>query len=329
MKYKIIYGTSVAAFPKSALDVLKRAGADELKVLICLCANEGNTDDKKLSRLSGLDMEAVRAALSFWRGAGVIENAGIDADASCEVSDGVAEQKSEQIAEQKSEKEQKKKLSRADELPNYTSEQLSNIIDAREELPILINECQNILGKVFSIHEINVLIGLVDYLSLDLEYIMMLLTYCVSIGRRTLHYAEKLAFAFYDAGICTAGELSEELRRREVSAAAEGRIRALFGIGERAFTSKEKKFIASWTGEMGYGMDIIEKAYEVTADATGKGSFPYANSVLERWNAAGLRTLEAVEESYKKDRAGAEENSTSTFTDDFFDAAVRRALGDN
>ena len=79
---------------------------------------------------------------------------------------------------------------------------------------------------------------------------------------------------------------------------------------------------------MGYGLDIIEKAYEVTADATGNASFPYANSVLERWHAAGLCTLEEIEESYKKE-GKAQAQSTSTFTDDFFDAAVRRALGDN
>ncbi len=325
MGYRINYGASVGVFPKSALDVIKRAGEGELRVLLCLCAYEGNADDRKLARLTGIDGDRVREALSFWRGAGVIDSAETDNEAEATAVEPVADDK----PEEKAEKPSRKKLQRSDELPSYTSEQLANILEKRADTATLINECQNIVGKVFSVHEINVLIGLVDYLSLDCEYIMILLTYCVSIGRKTLHYAEKLAFALYDEGICTSSQLSEELRRRELASAMEGRIRSLFGIGDRAFTSKEKKFISAWVGEMGYGIEIIEKAYEVTADATGKGSIPYANSVLERWNAAGLRTLEDIEGSYKKNEESGMQSGSSFETDSFFDAAVRRALGDS
>lgn len=325
MKYRILYGDGVGVFPKSALEVIKRASGDDLKVLLCLCSCEGNADEKKLAKLTGCKSENIRDALSFWRGAGVIE-----------ASDGKTEEpESEKSAPenepepQKEEKQTKKKLQRSEELPNYTSAELSDILEQRSDTATLINECQNILGKVFNVHEINVLIGLVDYLGLDCEYIMILLTYCVSLGKKTLHYAEKMAFALYDAGICTSAELSEELRRREVAASVEGRIRTLFGIGERAFTTKEKKLISAWVGEMGYPIEIIEKAYEVTADATGNASIPYANSVLERWNKEGLRTLEDIEASYIKSDEAKKQSDGSFDTDDFFEAAIKRALGDN
>ncbi len=311
------YGASVGAFPKSVLDVIKRAGESELKVLLCLCATEGNADEKKLSKMSGVSAENIREALSFWRGAGVIENLdGVDASSPAVEEPCIAAV---------DEKPKRKKLERSDELPNYTSEQLSALLESRKDTVTLINECQNIVGKIFNVHEINVLLGLVDYLELDFEYIMMLLTYCVSIGKKTMHYAEKLAFSLYDSGICTSEQLSDELRRRELAAQSEGKIRSLFGIGSRAFTSKEKKFIAAWTCEMGYGIDIITKAYEVTADATGNASFPYANTILERWYAAGLRTLDEIEESYKKDNASKAGVNSTFDTDSFFDAAVRRA----
>jgi DnaD/phage-associated family protein len=157
---------------------------------------------------------------------------------------------------------------------------------------------------------------------------MMLLTYCASIGKKTLHYAEKTAFALYDMGITDAAQLSEELKRRESVAHAEGKIRSLFGIGARAFTTKEKKFISSWINDMNYSIEIIEKAYEVTADATGNASMPYANSILERWNAASLRTLEEIEESYKTGQGKAAKEG-SFDTDSFFEAAVRRSLGED
>lgn len=321
MKYKINYGTAVGAFPKSALEIVKRAGADELKVLLFLCSCEGNADEKKLVKLTGCKSESVRDALCFWRGAGVI----YAADGEIGTAESTEETSVQAVPEKKA--ETKKKLQRSEELPNYTSKELSDILEQRSDTATLINECQNIMGKIFNVREINVLIGLCDYLTLDTEYIMILLTYCMSIGKKNLHFAEKLAFSLYDAGICTSEELSEELRRRELAQSAEGRIRSLFGVGERAFTSKEKKMITAWIGEMGFPIEIIERAYEATADATGKGSIPYANSILERWYSEGLRTLEDIEAAIAQRKGEKSEGSFNT--DDFFDAAIKRALGEN
>ncbi len=325
MKYIINYGNGAKVFPRSVLDVIKRAGEADLKVLLCLCAGEGEADVKKLTRLTGCGEDDIRNALAFWRGAGVIDAVGNGASSdkkqsTCEPSDdqGLAAEPAEKT----------KKLRAVDELPSYTSDQLSDILEKRQEMVTLIDECQNIMGKVFNVKEINVIIGLVDYLELEFEYIMILMSHCASLGKKTLHYVEKTAFALYDSGICTADQLMTELEQRERAAAIEGKIRSLFGLGSRAFTSKEKKFIANWVGEYGYGIDIIQKAYELTADATGNASIPYANSIIERWNAEGLRTLAAIEQSYQK-KAEVKSHEGTFDTDDFFEAAVRRSLGGN
>ena len=325
MKYIINYGSKVAVIPEKALEVSVRAGEVELRVLLGLCAHGGSVDIKKLARSLSCSEDDVKSALAFWRGAGVITLG--------ESKETVSEEPAVEPSVQSVKPEEKtpevtRKLRRADELPQYTSDQISDILEQRKETATLIDECQNIMGKVFNVKEINVLMGLVDYLELDCEYIMMLLSYCVSLGKKTLHYAEKLAFALYDSGITTGEQLSAELRRRELASDAEVRIRKLFGVGERAFTTKEKKFISSWINDMNYPIEIIEKAYEVTADATGNGSLPYANTVLERWNAAGYRTLDQIEASYKK--SGSENPAVGSFdTDSFFEAAVRRSLGNN
>ena len=183
MKYKINYGTAVGAFPKNALDIVKRAGADELKVLLFLCSCEGNADEKKLVKLTGCKSESVRDALSFWRGAGVIDAA----DGEIGAVESTEAASIETVPEKKP--EAKKKLQRSEELPNYTSKELSDILEQRSDTATLINECQNIMGKIFNVREINVLIGLCDYLTLDTEYIMILLTYCMSIGKKNLHFA--------------------------------------------------------------------------------------------------------------------------------------------
>ena len=331
MKYKINYGNRVAVIPGGALDVLSRAGEIEIKVLVSLCASGGSADVKKLSKQLSAGEEDVKSALSFWRGAGVIEQAdgkGEEIEVATDTSSAPEIEVKTVSVDNNIETVTPtvKKLRGADELPKYSSEELSNILETRQETAALIDECQNIMGKVFNLKEINVLMGLVDYLELDYEYILMLLTYCVSLGKRTMHYAEKLAFALYDAGITTGESLADELKKREMAANVEGKIRSLFGVGERAFTTKEKKFMSAWVNDMCYSIEIIEKAYEVTADATGKGSFAYANSILERWSAAGLRTLAEIEDSYKSGESKPMEGSFDT--DSFFEAAVRRSLGE-
>ena len=322
MKYTINYGNGTCVLPRSVIDVVGRASLTDLRVLMCLCAGGGEVELNTLCSACGCDEDEARDALAFWRGAGIIE-------AQKGVTKKTERKAADKVAEVKQKPQQPKKLRAADELPNYTSDQLGDILDKRQDIVMLIDECQNIVGKMFTAKEINVVIGLCDYLELDCEYIMTLMSYCVSIGKKTLHYIEKTAFGLYDAGICTAEQLTEEIERRERAANIEGKIRSLFGLGGRAFTTKEKKFIGAWVNDFGYGEDIIQKAYEVTADATGGASIPYANSVMERWNAEGLRTLEAIEESYKKNADGGKEQSSSFDTDSFFEAAVLRSLGEN
>lgn len=324
MKIKINYGSQACVFPTFCNEQIKRASLCDIKVLWLVCSRGGDVDIKELCEFASAGEGEVASSLAFWRGAGVLDIEGVSA------TQGACEQKTE-----------KKKLRREDELPKYTSDELSNILESNRELEGFIGECQSIMGKMFNLHEVNIIIGLIDYLDLDFEYIMILLTYCVAHGKRTLHYVEKTAFGFYDSGITSAEMLKAELQRREAAVSAEGRIRTLFGIGARAFTTKEKREISSWINDMGYSIEIIERAYEETANATGGASLHYANTILERWNAEGLRTLEQINEaaarhdseSQKKKikkspkNKNTEGESSSFNTDEFFEAAIRRSLG--
>ncbi len=338
MKYKLNYGHSVSAFPSAVLDVLDRAGLCDLRVLMYMCST-GAFDLSEISKNTGFDESEIKSSLAFWRGAGIISEVTESADkpSKSRATKSAEVKKSTPKREDKTEKnnveplqDTSKKLSRQEGLPSYTSDELSDILEKRKDTALLINECQNIMGKVFNVREVNIIIGLVDYLGLDGEYIMLLLKYCVDAGKKTLHFAEKTAFSLYDSGITDASALAEEFRRREAAASVEGKIRKMFGIGSRALTSREKKEISAWINEMNFSVDIIEKAYEVTVDATGNGSMHYTNSVLERWFAEGLNTIEAVEQSYKKSKSESDkgDGGSSFDTDEFFAAAVRRSMAE-
>lgn len=92
--------------------------------------------------------------------------------------------------------------------------------------------------------------------------------------------------------------------------------------------------LAAWIS-FGYDVEIVRMAYEITVNATNEPSLNYANAILERWNADGLRTVEEIQnylaeaKAKKEGKAAAKAELGNSFdTDDFFEAALRRSFSD-
>ena len=330
MQIKINYGVGAGVFPTSCAEQVKRASLCDLKVLWLICAKGGAAEIDELCAFAGASESEVISSLSYWRGAGVIE-------AELPKSTGKGQKKPEP------QKGTPKKLSRTDEPPLYTSEEIADVLEKNTDMASFIDECQRIIGKMFNIHEVKVLVELVDFLGLDFEYIMLVLTHCVSKGKTSMPYVRTTAYQLYNDGITSAEELSEELQRRERAASVEGRIRKLFGIGTRSLIADEKKAISAWVNHMNYPMEMVEKAYECAVEATGTATIKYVNRILERWFDESIRTIADVERDSRahelamsvpkrqKKGAGKTEppSQNSSFdTDEFFEAAIRRSLGD-
>lgn len=313
--------------PSDVTDFLPRAGLCDMRVFVYLCSVFGNAEINEISAAVGFSIDEVSSSLAFWRGTGLI----LDSEsANAPTSQKALNEKTAHTGAQAT--AQTKKVASPDKMPSYTSDELAHILESDKEMAMLVDECNHILGKMLNFHEVNIIVGLIDYLALDIEYILLLVKHCAEIGKKTLHYIEKTAFSLYDDGITTAQALTEELSRREAAMSAEGRIRSIFGIGSRALTTREKREISSWINDMRYPLEVIEKAYEITVDATSKPTLHYANTVLERWHSEGFLTLDEILNSYKekgkKGSASAPDNSGSFDTDEFFDAAVKRNLGE-
>ena len=242
MAIKINYGNSVVVLPRAAVEKIGDAPQEYFSVLMALLSLDGaltldRTDAEEAVALSLVtDTSSVSLAFEYWRGAGVIS---FSAKKGKSVR---AEVKKAQAAppktEAKAEAEQEKKV-RSAELPRYTTEQIADLLEKRKEAALLIDECQRILGKMFNTHEINIVLGLIDYLTLDGEYVLTLFAHCAKIDKKSLHYIEKMAFNLYDSGIATTAELTEYFRFLEKNEELVSKVRSIFGIGARALSAKE------------------------------------------------------------------------------------------
>ncbi len=331
MAIKINYGNGVVVLPRAAVDKIGDAPQEYFGVLMMLLSLDGTLAldraeaENEVAQAMGVEPQTVSLAFEYWRGAGLISFSARRAkkadvkQASEKTPDAV-----EAGAQKKESREAKKE--RSAELPKYTTEQIADLLEKRKEAALLIDECQRILGKMFNTHEVNIVLGLVDYLSLDGEYVLTLFAHCAKIDKKSLHYIEKMAFNLYDSGITSTAELIEYFRFLEKSEELVSRVRSIFGIGTRALTAKEKKILERWSGEFDLPFDMIEKAYDITVNATNSPSLPYANSILESWHSKGYRTLEDVEAAEAERRAQKVEGSFDT--DDFFEAALQRSYGE-
>lgn len=311
------YGNKVIVLPALALDALTDASVTDIKVLFSVAAKSGddNIDLKKTADNIDVEFGEFMSSLSFWQKKGII---------------GLSES-TENIEVPKLENEPatspKRSLRKSDEVPRYTTEELSVILEKRSETAHLIDECQQTFGKIFNTHEINILLGLVDYLALGWDYVLELLEFCARQGKHSINYVERTAFSFVESGVDTVEALKIKIAELECMRSNESFVRKLFGMKSRALTAKEKKCIEQWFGKFGYGEEVITRAYELTVSATNEPSVPYANAIIERWFSEGIKTVEDI------DRAAAEraevqksESSEGSFdTDEFFELSLRRS----
>lgn len=316
MKLKLQFGTDAVVLPAALLEHMDKAEKKDLKILLALAAEPLSGVDLErasaavASRLS-LTQSDVEGSLAFWRGTGII----------------VADDSEAEAAPVTKTPAPAPRVVADKGLPVYSGTELSEILERRSELSALVDECQKVFGKIFNTSEVAVIAGLLDYLNVDGEYILLLLTHCVRMEKKSLRYVEKTAISLHDEGVHDAAELEERLHRIEAMASAVGKIRAMFGISSRALTTKEKAMVEKWVCVMQYDYDVLQKAYEITVDTISKPSLTYANTILERWYAEGYRTLSDVDAAIADYKRQKSKGQGSFDTDDFFEAALKRTYG--
>ena len=318
MKLTFNYGQQVVVLPlEPLLARAEQATKRDLKLLLVLAADARVREDytaeaDRIAAEAGVTRAQLDQALSFWQGAGVI-----DVERGEEEVDQVTTAEPKPTA---------KTLERAHTLPDYTSEQLSHLLETRTEAKSLIDAAQQTCGRMFTTMEVSIVLGMLDALGLEEEYILTLLAWCTEHGKKSLRYAEKMAISLCDEEeIRDAEALNRYLREREAKGGVISRLRTMFGADARSLTQKEKNAITRWLDSFGYGEEIISRAYEMTVNAIAKPSILYADSILTRWHSEGLTTLDAIDADARARGEGTGGSTSSFDTDEYFEDALKRS----
>ena len=338
-RLKFEWGERIISLPRDVLmSALPDAEGFELKVLIAIAANDELRGDpaaleSTLCQVLSCTKSRLEKALRFWLDAGVIsETQSPSSGYSAPVTAKNVGQDNDQSAKDAENSGKPSKPLLSGTLPHYSESECADVISASAELPNVIDLCQQILGKIFTSADVEIIVALCDHLNLSPDYIVCLVKYCADNGKKSLRYIEKTALSLFDEGISTGSEFNEYLKRKEKLADALTQIRKMTGSAGRDLTTKEKKTFSCWLEEWKFDIDVVTKAWEVTIDKIGEPKITYMNKVLENWHNSGFVTAADVDaslEAYKKKKSEAavlSSGKTSGFqTDEIMEAILKRS----
>ena len=194
------------------------------------------------------------------------------------------------------------KLVPAAELPQYTAEDIASRMLSDAPMQTVRREAEQLYGRKLTTPEMNMLLGLRDYLGLPADVLMELIHYVFQeyraerghAGTPTMRRIEKEAYAWADQEIHTTAQVEEYLQRRQVRRELAQQVLEVLQIHDRAPSRTERGYITSWL-DMGFGTDAIAEAYDRTVVATGARKWAYLNRILMSWHEKGLHTPEEIE----------------------------------
>ena len=282
--------------PSFVLARLGSASAAELKVALYFSSNPASTAADCAGALS-LKTSEVDKALAFWRGAGDVGSVSRPAETNTVQS--------------------------VPSCPDYDGKTLADIMARDASLQAIIDDCQKLIGKSFTPHEVEIVVGcLYDWLSLTPEYILSLTSYCCGKGKKSVRYVEKTALSLVGEGIDDFPKLENYIAEQEKKNRAEYKLRKLFGFGDRALTASEKKHFDLFCETE---FPLCEYAYEKMIKNIGTVRLAYMSKIVRSWKEKGIDTL---------DKAKLEEQGSSKVTDifssesfefdDFLSAAIKK-----
>ena len=193
------------------------------------------------------------------------------------------------------------KLVPAAELPQYTAEDIASRMLSDEPMQTVRREAEQLYGRKLTTPEMNMLLGLRDYLGLPADVLMELIHYvfqeyraergtparrrCAGSKRRPTRGPIRRS---------TTAQAEEYLQRRQARQELAQQVLQVLEIHDRAPSRTERGYIASWL-DMGFGCDAIAEAYDRTVVATRARKWAYLNRILMSWHEKGLHTPEEIE----------------------------------
>ncbi len=287
-----MFGLSFCVPAEVADKHLKLAGAAQLKCLLWLLrhAAEAPTSEE-LSRALNMNHADACDAMQYWIEAGIV------------LADGIAAEPQEKPEYALATAEQtEQKLSEIAPI-KPTAEQIAKRAKEDAEIGFMLNQAQKKLGRTIGYDTQATLLMICDSYGLPVEVLLMLIEYCVTIGKGSIGYIAKVSKTWSEDEIDSIEKADERIRVLRRCDGLWKEFCTMTGIRTPRPTADQSAYLHKWSREFGFDTEMIYAAYEEMANHTDKISFAYMNKVLQNWHEAGIKTPEQAEEQKQERKA--------------------------
>lgn len=296
MLYQIDYQAfqGIFAVPESVTALLPACSGTALKVLLLILSQPKEAiSSAHLAGQLGLPPADVEEALDYWQQHGILRSK----------NNFAAPDSGEQLSLNKP------KIRRVSQRHSLSQQEILQLSSADPNIPSLIQEAQSLLGRTLSSPEQETLCSFYTYDHLSVEYLLLVLMYCIKQKKTHFRYFEKVVNSLLEKEVDTYDKAEHYLDSFANQEEHENLVRSVFGIYDRSLTAKEKAYINNWFDVFGFDISLVKLAYERTIDSIGKTSFPYTNKILTAWHEKGIKNTQEASMESSKGNAGGKRSS--------------------
>lgn len=188
-----------------------------------------------------------------------------------------------------------------EERPDYTREDVGRQLESDQRFAQLTGNVEQLLGKKLSTPDLNILLGLYDYIGLPCDVIFLLVSHCTQRlqerygeGRRpTLRQIEQEGYAWARMGLMDMESANSYLMKYARKRTATAQYMQVMGLGQRPPSPTEETYLLRWA-ELGFPAESVELAYDKTVLKCRELRWGYMNKILLSWHEKGLHTREEI-----------------------------------
>ncbi|MCD7921791.1 MAG: DnaD domain protein [Clostridiales bacterium] len=164
----------------------------------------------------------------------------------------------------------------------------------KEDIRELVFITEQYLGRTLNHSDLSTIFFWYDEFGFSAELIEFLIENSVAKGHTSLHYMQKIAEDYAAREIHTVDEAKQLTTQ---SSSVYYAVIKAFGIRGRNLIPAETNYLNTWSGKMGFSIDMIAEACTRTIETIHEPSFGYANSILDKWHRQGIHSMDEVKKA--------------------------------
>lgn len=308
MDYKINLGiwSNIFCIPTVIVDkYIKIAGENDIKVLLYLLRNSGAVyESKEIGEQLGIDSEQAEESINFWVKREVLsidKNGGLTPkDNSLEVNIKKTVNGGKNDAESESSYPSVNTVTESivrkvnlERTPDFPPVEIAQTVRNNANADFLFKQCEKLYGRPLKHNEQNTVMIILEDTCLPAEVALILINYCFSVNRATPAYMRQIAAEWSESEINTIEKAEGRVEQLQNLDSAVFRFKKMFEVTS-SFSKQQKEMIDKWVNVYSFNDEMINEAYQLTLNGTGKLSFPYMNKILEDWHSKGFKNTEQV-----------------------------------